>query len=73
MNNTNAPAVTVSDYGDVVYLTAYGDVDSARAAVIRAAHDRVFADGRTAEISTALVGRHGGAYVDGVQATVRFT
>ncbi len=74
MNNTNnTPTVRVSDLGSVVHFTAIGsDIDACRAVAVRAAHEHVFANGRTASVETALVGRHGGAYIDGVQATVRY-
>jgi hypothetical protein len=55
-------------------FTVYdSDLDAARREAVRLAHEAVFSDGRTAEVSTALVGRHGGAYVDGDEVTVRFT
>lgn len=68
------PAVRVSDYGSVIYFEAHcrADVDAARAAVIKAAHERVFADGRTASVDVALAGFGGGAVVTGAVATIRF-
>lgn len=63
----------ISDLGTYVSITVYcKDVDAARREAIRLAHEAVFADGRTAEVSVGLVGRHGGAYVDGAAATIRF-
>jgi len=73
MNNATTPAVSVSDYGAVVYLEAHGaDLDAVRAVVVRAAHDFVFADGRTASVEVASAGKFGGAVVTGYVATVRF-
>ena len=69
-----ASHVKAADYGNVVYFSAYGDdIDACRAAVIHAAHDHVFASvGKSAEVSVGLSGGHGGAFVTGAVATVRF-
>jgi hypothetical protein len=73
MNHT-APAVHVADFGSTVYFTATApDVEAARVAVIRAAHDLVFATvGKSAEVTIGLTGHFGGAFVTGAVATVRF-
>ncbi len=65
--------VSEIDRNFVTFTVYSDDLSAARGAAVRAAHDYVFADGRSAEVSTSLVGRHGGAYVDGVSAVVRFS
>lgn len=63
----------ISDLGNYVTVTVYGnDVDACLKEAIRVAHDRVFADGRTADVDTFIAGRHGGAYVTGAGCIIRF-
>lgn len=67
--------VTVNSLGNVTYIHVYSDnADLARREAIRLAHEIVFSDRarRGASVDTCLVGRHGGAYVTGACATVRF-
>ena len=69
--NGNAPLVHVSDFGVVAYFTVYGDdIDAATAFAVRAAHDHVFASGKSASVETALAGSLCG--VVGAEAIVRF-
>jgi hypothetical protein len=66
--------VTTSTIGDFTTFTAHGDdIEACRAEVIRLAHAAVFGDGRTAEVRVGLVGKHGGAYITGAEASVTFT
>ena len=62
-----------SDFGNYVIITVNGDdVEACRAEAIRLAHDRVFSDGRSAEVRTGLTGYFGGAFVTGAEATITF-